>query len=128
MAKGKRAEKGEPNRYQDSHPTEPRYAAKGKIWVERGGEAYIGFGRARLLETIDRLGSIAAAARSMGMGYRNAWLEVQTMNRLASTPLVEKATGGAGGGHAMLTGEGHRVLNEYRQLRARFQAFLKKLE
>ena len=111
-----------------SYQSEPHYTAKGKIWVEKGGEVYMGWGRVRLLERIGRLGSIAAAARSMQMGYRNAWLEVDTMNRLAPAPLVEKTAGGAGGGHARLTKEGRKVTSEYRELRARFQGFLKQVE
>ena len=111
-----------------SRQTKPRYMAKGKIWVERGGEVYMGWGRVRLLERIGRFGSIAAAARSMRMGYRNAWLEVETMNRLAPAPLVEKITGGVGGGHAKLTEEGRNVINNYKELRARFRGFLKQVK
>ena len=85
----------------------------------------MGWGRTLLLENIDRLGSIAAAARAMKLGYRNAWLWIEAMNRLAQVPLVEKRMGGAGGGHTQLTEEGRRVVNEYKQLRARFQEFLK---
>lgn len=129
MTKKKIQPKSRAGKYsRSSHQTEPHYTAKGKIWVERGGEAYMGSGRVRLLERIDRLGSIAAAARSMRMGYRNAWLEVETMNRLALAPLVEKTTGGAGGGHARLTEEGRKVVSEYKELRIRFQGFLKQVE
>lgn len=103
---------------------EPHYMARGKIWVEKGGEAYMGWGRVMLLEHIGRLESIAAAARSMRMSYRNAWLEVETMNRLAPAPLVEKTTGGVGGGHTRLTEEGRKVITEYKELRARFQEFI----
>ncbi len=78
-----------------------------------------------LLERIDEYGSIAAAARSMRLGYRNAWLWVEAMNRLAPVPLIEKATGGAGGRHAVLTDEGRKVLNDYKKLQAEFQEFLK---
>ena len=104
--------------------SESLYKAKGKVWVEKGGEPYMGWGRVELLEEIDRLGSIAAAARKMGMGYRNAWLEVEEMNRLAPKPLVIKMLGGAGGGQAILTAEGQKIINEYKELRARFQEFL----
>jgi molybdate transport system regulatory protein len=92
--------------------------------VDKDGELYIGGGRARLLERIDEFGSIAAAARSMGLGYRNAWLWVETANRLATTPLVEKNAGGVGGGCARLTSEGRRVIIQYRELRAKFEDFL----
>ena len=107
-------------------PSQPRpgLAVSGKIWLEKDGELYIGGGRAMLLERIEQYGSIAAAARSMNLAYRNAWLWVEAMNRLAPRPLVEIAAGGVGGRHARLTEEGWKVLNQYKELRARFQEFL----
>ena len=108
------------------HP-ESGFIVRGRIWLEKDSELYMGWGRVMLLERIDKLGSIAAAARSMKLGYRNAWLWVEAMNRLAPAPLVEKATGGVGGGHAGLTEEGRRVIAEYKELRARFQEFLKQV-
>jgi len=108
------------------HP-EPDYVIRGRIWVEKDGELYMGWGRAMLLEHIDRLGSIAAAARAMRLGYRNAWLWVEAMNRLAPAPLVEKATGGTGGGHTRLTEHGRKAVSEYKELRSRFQEFLKQV-
>ena len=81
-----------------------------------------------LLERIDKFGSIAAAARSMKLGYRNAWLWIEATNRLAPAPLVEKTAGGAGGGHARLTDEGRRAIEQYRQLRTKFEEFLKEVE
>jgi molybdate transport system regulatory protein len=93
--------------------------------VEKDGELYMGWGRVILLERIDEFGSIAAAARSMKLGYRNAWLWVEAVNRLAPAPLVEKSTGGAGGGRARLTDEGRKAINQYKGLRARFAEFLR---
>ena len=106
------------------HP-EPGYVVKGRIWVEKDGELYMGWGRVILLERIDEFGSIAAAARSMKLGYRNAWLWVESVNRLAPAPLVEKSTGGAGGGRARLTDEGRKAINHYKGLRAGFAEFLR---
>ena len=80
-----------------------------------------------LLERIDKFGSIAAAARSMGLGYRNAWLWVEAMNRLAPAPVVQKRTGGAKGGYTILTDEGRKVIAEYRELNARFQEVLRQV-
>jgi molybdate transport system regulatory protein len=111
-----------------SHHPQPGYTVAGRIWLEKDGELYMGWGRTILLERIDELGSIAAAARSMGLGYRNAWLWVEAMNRLAPAPLIEKVTGGAGGGHARLTEEGRRAVAHYKNLRAKFQEFLKETE
>ncbi len=106
------------------HPA-PNYVTSGRIWIEKDGELYLGWGRALLLERIDGLGSIAAAARSMQLSYRNAWLWVAAMNRLAPVPLVAKTTGGVGGGRASLTEEGRRAVSKYKELRSRFQEFLK---
>ena len=114
-----------PSRF-SRHP-ESGYAIRGRIWIEKDGELYMGWGRALLLEHIDRLGSIAAAARAMRLGYRNAWLWVEAVNRLAPAPVVEKTAGGAGGGHARLTEEGRKVVTEYKDLRARFQEFLRQV-
>jgi len=91
---------------------------KSKVWVEKDGKLLMGWGRATLLERIDQLGSISAAARSMKLAYRNAWLWVEAMNRLSETPLVEKATGGPHGGYARLTDEGRRIIKEYKEKRS----------
>ncbi|MFC1951443.1 winged helix-turn-helix domain-containing protein [Chloroflexota bacterium] len=109
------------------HPN-PNYAIRGRIWIEKDGELYMGWGRIMLLGHIERLGSIAAAARAMKLGYRNAWLWVEAMNRLSPAPLVEKTMGGVGGGCARLTEEGRKVVNEYRELHASFQEFLKQVK
>ncbi|MCL2707464.1 MAG: LysR family transcriptional regulator, partial [Dehalococcoidia bacterium] len=87
------------------------YCTQGSIWLEKDGELYIGGGRALLLEHIEQHGSIAAASRVMKITYRNAWLWVDAMNRLAPSPLVEKITGGSSGGiYAKLTDEGRQAL------------------
>jgi molybdate transport system regulatory protein len=109
------------------HPR-PGYSVRGRIWLEKDGELYMGGGREILLERIDKLGSIAAAARSMKLGYRNAWLWVEAANRLAPSPLVEKVTGGVGGGCARLTDEGRKAVEQYKQLRATFEEFVKEVE
>ncbi len=91
---------------------------RSKVWLEVDGKLFMGWGRAQLLERIDELGSISAAARSMKLAYRNAWLWVEAMNDLAPSPLVEKTTGGSRGGHAHLTEEGRRIVNAYKRIRA----------
>jgi len=109
------------------HP-EPGYRVRGRVWLERDGELYMGWGRAMLLERIGKFGSIAAAARSMKLGYRNAWLWIESANRLAPAPLVEKTAGGAGGGHTRLTEEGRKAVKQYKELRAKFEEFLKEVK
>jgi molybdate transport system regulatory protein len=109
------------------HP-QPGYTVRGRIWLEKDGELYMGGGREMLLERIDKLGSIAAAARSMKLGYRNAWLWVEATNRLAPAPLVEKTAGGVGGGRTRLTNEGRKAVAHYKKLRAKFEQFLNQVD
>lgn len=76
----------------------------------------LGPGKIQLLEAIDRHGSIASAARSMGMAYANAWKRLDALNRYFKAPLVTRNTGGQGGGGAVLTETGRAVLDIYRSL------------
>jgi len=99
---------------------------RSKVWLEKDGKLFMGWGRATLLERIDELGSISAAARSMKLAYRNAWLWVEAMNSLAQKPLVEKSTGGSQGGYARLTPEGRRIVEEYKEKRSSVRRTIKK--
>lgn len=96
----------------------------GRIWLERQGHGLMGPGRAELLECIDAEGSIAAAARSMGMGYKRAWDMVEAMNNRAEAPLVERATGGRGGGGTRLTEAGRALVADLRAAEAAYARFL----
>ncbi|MDR3673816.1 MAG: LysR family transcriptional regulator [Holophaga sp.] len=81
------------------------------------GDCYaMGPGKADLLDAIQAAGSISAAARSLGMSYRRAWLLVDEMNRCFRTPVVEAHLGGTGGGGAKVTDLGQEALRRYREL------------
>jgi molybdate transport system regulatory protein len=83
----------------------------------RGG-AYVGPGRADLLQFIAETGSISAAGKRMGMSYKRAWGLVQALNDGFGTVLVETSRGGSGQGGAMLTPAGEAVLGHYRNMEA----------
>ncbi len=78
--------------------------------------AYIGPGRADLLELIDSTGSISAAGKAMGMSYKRAWGLVQALNEGFGQVLVESSRGGASQGGAQLTEAGRFVLARYRSM------------
>lgn len=90
--------------------------AKPRIRILFGSAYAIGPGKADLLQAIEQSGSISAAARSMGMSYRRAWLLVDTMNRCFREPVVDTSTGGKGGGGAQITQFGRTVLRCYRTM------------
>lgn len=102
------------------------YAVKGRIWIARGEETFLGYGRAVLLERIRECGSISEAARSMDMSYRHAWELVDSMNRQAPSPLVDTSTGGAGGGGARLTPLGEAAIELFWELYRDFKGHLRK--
>ena len=63
-----------------------------------------------LLERIDATGSIAAAAKAMGMSYKAAWEAVLTINNLSPEPVATKQVGGQHGGTTPLTPYGRRMV------------------
>lgn len=77
-----------------------------------GDSIALGPGKADLLDAIDAAGSISAAARSMGMSYRRAWLLVETMNQCFRMPMVETRPGSRSG--ARLSAEARAILTAYR--------------
>ncbi len=92
--------------------------ARLKLSLVLASGARIGPGKAALLESVRATGSIAASARAMGMDYKRAWLLVDSLNRAFDRPVVERATGGAGGGGATLAPFGAELLARYRRLEA----------
>ena len=87
-----------------------------RLRIRRGDDIAVGPGKIDLLEAIDATGSITAAARSLGMSYRRAWLLVDTMNRCFRSPLVATEAGGKRGGGASLTRLGREVIERYRRI------------
>ena len=63
-------------------------------------------------------GSLAEAARRMGMSYMRAWKLIKTMNQCFREPLVILARGGRKGGGAHLSETGQRVLALYHRMEA----------
>lgn len=94
----------------------------GHLRAVLSAEAYIGPGRADLLEGIGETGSISDAARRMGMSYKRAWGLVQALNMGFGAPLVETSRGGAEQGGAQLTALGREALARYRAMQGKAQA------
>lgn len=66
--------------------------------------------RIELLKRVRETGSISQGARLAGISYKSAWDAINEMNQLADQTLVERATGGKGGGGARLTRYGERLI------------------
>ena len=54
---------------------------KFKIWIEQDGNVAFAEGRRMLLEAVERLGSLNAAAKELGMSYRAAWGKIKATEK-----------------------------------------------
>jgi molybdate transport system regulatory protein len=96
----------------------------GRFGVDLDAGSFLGDTRIRLLEAIERCGSISQAAKEVPLSYKAAWDAVDAMNNLAEHPLVERAVGGRHGGGTLLTDYGRRVVSLYRAMEAEYQLAL----
>lgn len=92
--------------------------AKLKLTIVLSSGARVGPGKVALLESIRQTGSISAAARSMGMDYKRAWLLLDSLNQAFDEPVLAAATGGTKGGGTQLTAFGAELLERYRRVEA----------
>jgi len=117
-----------PERRPARHPSQPPpLQLHGSLWMAVDGQPLGGHGRVALLRAVAQHGSITRAAQAFGMSYKAAWDAVNTMNALAGEPLVERVTGGRGGGSTRLTARGQRLVERYEQVDAVHQRFVRLL-
>jgi len=111
------------------HPamTTPSPQLTGKLQINNAMGSFLGDKRIRLLEAIDKTGSISQAAKGVPMSYKAAWDAVDDMNNVAPEPLVNRAAGGRHGGGTELTAFARRLIAFYRALETESQLALEKL-
>ena len=105
-----------------------RLELKGLLWMAVGDQNLGGPGRMGLLRAVAEHGSITQAAKAFGMSYKGAWDAIDAMNTLSGTPLVERSTGGRGGGFTRLTEHGRRLVERFEAVEAVHQRFLQLLD
>lgn len=79
-------------------------------------EPFMGVGVLWLLERIDRLGSIKAAAGEMRMSYAKALKMIKGLEKNLSQEIVVSHIGGLRGGGSYLTPFAYKFLRQYRQM------------
>jgi molybdate transport system regulatory protein len=113
----------------DTAKTKPRPATKSaaksakphtevrfRMRIRNGDAVALGPGKVELLEAVREYGSISAAARSLGMSYRRAWLLIDELNRSLKAPATHSEQGGQSGGGCTLTPVGERIIYLYRDV------------
>jgi molybdate transport system regulatory protein len=95
-----------------------------KVWINDDHDNVIfGSGRVRMLEAIDRLGSMNKAAKKLNMSYRALWGRIKsTEERLGAGVVITKPGGGKGHG-SVVAPAGKKLLENYKLLEDRIIKF-----
>ncbi|HEX4561013.1 MAG TPA: LysR family transcriptional regulator [Gemmatimonadales bacterium] len=94
-------------------------AAKTSVWFARPAGYLLGAAEARLLEAIEKAGSIKEGAEAAAMSYRTAWARVREMERVLGRPVVHSRAGGPGGGATTLTDDARGLVSLFHELDTR---------
>ena len=87
-----------------------------RLRVRQSDRIAVGPGKIALLEAIEATGSLSAAARTLDMSYRRAWLLLDELNACLRSPAIISVQGGAAGGGSRLTDAGRRLVATYRRI------------
>ena len=95
-----------------------------RIWIEKDGEPFLGYGRIKLLKAINEVTSILAAAKSLNMSYKKTWDLVNDINSKASHSVVLKSIGGVNGGGTKVTEYGLSLIAQFEGVNQKCITFL----
>jgi molybdate transport system regulatory protein len=97
--------------------TSKTFHIRSKIWIEDNeGNVIFGLGRLKMLETIQRLGSIQSAAKELKMSYRAIWGRIRATEDRLGERLLVRNIGGSSGGGSELTVFAKMLMEQFRQL------------
>ena len=99
------------------NPTPKKLSIRSKVWIEdEDGNVVFGLGRIKILEAVDRLGSLHAAAKELKMGYRAIWGRIRATEERLGELLLVRTIGGSSGGGSQLTPFARMLLNQFEEL------------
>jgi len=94
---------------------EKKFVIRSKIWIaDEEDNVVFGEGRYRILEAVDRLSSLQAAANELKMSYRALWGRVKASEARIGRALVAREGRGS-----RLTPFAQHLMEQYRELHAR---------
>jgi molybdate transport system regulatory protein len=86
-----------------------KLTAQVKTWLEVEGEYVCGIALVRMLEAVERTGSIKRAAQELGKSYRYIWGRIKEAEDALGESLVETHVGGKGVQRSALTPVARRL-------------------
>jgi len=94
------------------------FRIRSKIWVEDpNGKVVFVLGRYRILEAVQRLGSLQAAAHELRMSYRAIWARISATEERLGKPLLIREPKGS-----RLTPLGQTLLKQFQRLQKLVEA------
>ena len=96
---------------------ENKFVVRSKIWLEdTNGKVAFGLGRFKILEAINRLGSMNLAASELAMSYRSVWCRIrESEDRIGRKLVVREGKGSA------LTPFARDLMKQFTNLNVRLQ-------
>lgn len=98
------------------HKTRVIMEIKSRLWIEKEGQPFIGYGRIKLLKAVDKTASISAAAKTLKMSYKKAWNLLNEIETLADQPVLVTNIGGKNGGGTKVTEYGKSLIRQFETL------------
>jgi molybdate transport system regulatory protein len=105
-----------------------QFDISGKLFLHLQDARPIDLENFYVLEKVAVYGSISRTAKEIGMSYPKVWHIINNLNRLSQKPLVERTSGGkGGGGSTCLTEEGMRFLKRFRAVKRAHSRLLRQM-
>ncbi len=77
-------------------PESGHFKVRSKVWIEdSAGHVIFGFGRYKMLDAVERLGSLQAAAKELEMSYRAIWCRIKASEERMGRPLLVRNSRGS---------------------------------
>jgi molybdate transport system regulatory protein len=102
------------------------YKIKSRIWIEVDDKVFLGEGRIKLLKSIKKTQSLSRSAKELEMSYKKAWNLIDSVNKNSKLPIVEKKSGGKGGGGTVLTAHGEKIIETFDTINSNCWKYLDK--
>lgn len=90
-------------------------------------DLFFGPGHAHFLALIHEHGSIQKACKSMKMSYSKGWTMLNNLEEKVGFKIIDRSTGGNGGGSSHLTKDGLELLVTYQKMKADLEVYNQQL-
>ncbi len=88
---------------------------RSKVWLELHDKPFFGEGRYKILQAIDRYGSILRASEEIDVPYRKVRGAIYAMEQAIGKEMVVRFRGGREGGRAEITESARELMKLFKQ-------------